>query len=158
MGLAVAGVWDSLDRAFTAYGEKEVAALVDKLRSADLVVGFNSIRFDYEVIRGYTDFDFLTLPSFDILDEVRKCIGFRLKLDHLAEHTLGSKKSADGLLAVQWYKEGRMDLIREYCEQDVAITRDLFEFGVRNGYLNYIDKKSGQKMRLRFEVSKPRRV
>jgi DEAD/DEAH box helicase domain-containing protein len=77
------------------------------------------------------------LPNLDILLHVQAALGFRLKLDHLAEFTLGRKKSGHGLDAARWFREGKMDLIERYCRDDVAITRDLYRFGLEKGFLLY---------------------
>ncbi len=147
MGLAVGVVWDSLDQKFFTYEEKDAAQLVDKLRTADLAVGFNIIGFDYTVLQPYSDFDLEEINTFDMLVDVKKNLGFRLSLNHLAQHTLNAKKSADGLVSLQWYKEGKIDKIIQYCQQDVEITRDLFLFGEKHGYVNY-QSRSGNPLQL----------
>ena len=147
MGLAVGVVWDSLDREFFTYEEKDARQLVDKLRTADLVVGFNVIGFDYTVLQPYSDFDLQEINTFDMLVDVKKRLGFRLSLNHLAQHTLNAKKSADGLISLQWYKEGKISKIIQYCKQDVEITRDLYLFGEKNGLVKY-QSRSGNPLQL----------
>jgi DEAD/DEAH box helicase domain-containing protein len=121
--------------------------LVEKLKSADLVVGFNLLNFDYGVLQPYTTEDLKKLKTFDILDDIKKRLGFRLSLNHLANQTLKVEKSADGLQSLQWFKEGKMDLIIDYCIKDVEITRDLFNFGIENEYLLY-ERRDGGAVRL----------
>jgi DEAD/DEAH box helicase domain-containing protein len=87
------------------------------------------------VLQGYSDFDFMQLNNLDILEDVKEYLGFRLSLAHLATTTLGAEKTADGLQALQWWKQGRILEIIEYCRQDVKITRDLFRYGRKNGHL-----------------------
>ena len=147
MGMAVGVVWDSLDQEFFVYEEKDARQLVDKLRTADLAVGFNIIGFDYTVLQPYSDFDLQDINTFDMLVDVKKKLGFRLSLNHLAQHTLNAEKSADGLISLQWYKEGKINKIIQYCRQDVEITRDLFLFGEKNGYVNY-QSRSGNPLKL----------
>ncbi|MEJ2717900.1 MAG: DUF1998 domain-containing protein [Deltaproteobacteria bacterium] len=125
---------------FLTFTEETVSDLIDLLKSADLVVGFNQMRFDYEVLSAYSAENLRALPNLDILADIRNVLGFRIKLDHLAEFTLGAKKSGDGLDAVRWFREGRMDFLEKYCRDDVKITRDLFRFGLENGYLLYQPK------------------
>ena len=137
MKLAVGVVWDSREQKYFTYREEEAMQLAEKLRTADLVVGFNVLRFDYTVLEGYGPFHLNKINTFDMLVDVKKILNFRLGLNHLAQHTLNAKKSADGLVSLQWYKEGKMDKIIEYCKQDVAITRDLFLFGEKEGFLEY---------------------
>lgn len=137
MKLATGVVWDSRERKYFTYLEDEAEKLAQKLHTADLVVGFNVIGFDYTVLEGYGPFNLLKIKTFDMLLDVKKLLNFRLGLNHLAQHTLGAEKSADGLISIQWYKEGKIDQIIEYCKQDVAITRDLFLFGEKNGFVKY---------------------
>jgi len=146
MKLAVGVVWDSREQKYFTYREDEATQLADKLHAADLVVGFNVIGFDYTVLEGYGPFDLGKIKTFDMLLDVKKVLKFRLGLKHLAQHSLKAEKSADGLISVKWYKEGvsdpekmepMMGKIIDYCKQDVAITRDLFLFGEKEGFLKY---------------------
>ena len=150
MGLAVGVVWDSLDREFFTYEEKDSAKLVEKLRTADLAVGFNIIGFDYTVLQPYSDFDLQEINTFDMLVDVKKNLGFRLSLNHLAQHTLNAEKSADGLVSLQWYKEGKINKIIQYCKQDVEITRDLYLYGEKNGFVKY-QSRSGNPRDLKVD-------
>jgi DEAD/DEAH box helicase domain-containing protein len=122
---------------FLTFREDDVPKLVEVLKAAELVVGFNQMRFDYEVLTAYTKEDLRGLPNLDILQHVESALGFRLPLNHLAEITLGRKKSGHGTDAAAWFREGRMDLIEKYCRDDVALTRDLYLFGLENGFLKY---------------------
>jgi len=137
MKLAVGVVWDSCEQEYFSYLEGAASQLVKKLRTADLVVGFNVKKFDYGVLQPYADFDLDEITTFDMLIDINKKLGHRLSLNHLAENTLNAKKSADGLVSLQWYKEGEIDKIIKYCRQDVEITRDLFLYGESHGYVKY---------------------
>ena len=147
MGMSLAVVWDSRQQACTTYLEDDVETLLAHLQRADLVVGFNIVGFDYSVLRGYTTFDFATLNTLDILRDVHARLGYRLSLDSLGTATLGTPKSADGLQALQWYKEGRLDLIEAYCRQDVEMTRDLCLYGQAHGHLLF-DRKGAGRLRV----------
>ena len=137
MELAAGVVWDSLEQKYFSYIENEASQLVANLRSADLVVGFNVKKFDYEVLQPYAGFDLQEITTLDMLIDVKKELGHRLSLNHLAENTLNAKKSAEGLASLKWYKEGKIDKVLEYCKHDVEITRDLFLYGECNGYVKY---------------------
>jgi len=137
MRLAVGVVWDSCEQEYFSYQENTASQLVEKLQTADLVVGFNVKKFDYGVLQPYADFDLDEITTFDMLIDINKKLGHRLSLNHLAENTLNAKKSADGLVSLQWYKEGEIDKIIKYCKQDVEITRDLFLYGESHGYVKY---------------------
>jgi len=137
MKLAVGVVWDSCEQEYFSYQENTALQLVEKLQTADLVVGFNVKKFDYGVLQPYAGFDLDEITTFDMLIDINKKLGHRLSLNHLAENTLNAKKSADGLVSLQWYKEGEIDKIIKYCRQDVEITRDLFLYGESHGYVKY---------------------
>ena len=150
MKLAVGVVWDSCEQEYFSYLEGAASQLVTKLRTADLVVGFNVKKFDYGVLQPYADFDLDEITTFDMLIDVNKKLGHRLSLNHLAENTLNTEKSADGLVSLQWYKDGKIDKIIEYCKQDVEITRDLFLYGESHGYVKY-STRSGVAKDLKVE-------
>ncbi len=135
MGLALGVVYDEKQERFTTFFERDVDALVELLFEADLVVGFNVLRFDYAVISAYTQRPLSRLPTFDLLTHLHERLGFRLSLGALAQATLGAAKSADGLQSLAWVREGRFDLVEEYCRRDVALTRDLFQYALRENGL-----------------------
>jgi DEAD/DEAH box helicase domain-containing protein len=147
MRVAAAVVYDSLEGTHQVFQEDRVQELIEKLKTGELIVGFNIIDFDYQVLKAYTSFRFQQLKTFDILQEVSRHLGYRLSLGHLAHKTLHTEKSADGLQSLQWFKEGRIDEVIAYCQKDVEITRDLFLFGLANGYLLF-ETKAGQRVRL----------
>ena len=147
MGVSVAVVYDSKLDACTTYLEQDIPALIGHLQQLDLVVGFNNKRFDNRVLSAYTSFRLDDLPTMDILEHITTRLGYRLSLDRLAENTLGVKKTADGLQALKWYREGRMAEIIDYCRRDVEITRDIYLFGLKKGYLLF-NNKAGQVVRL----------
>ncbi len=140
MRVSVAVLYEAQADTFKVYREHEIQGLIEDLKGLDLVVGFNISRFDYRVLRAYTPFDLDRLPTFDILGEIHKGLGFRLSLGHLAERTLGRPKGGDGLQAVRWFRQGEWENLITYCTEDVVITRDLFYHGLEKGYLVYRDK------------------
>ncbi len=140
LGLSAAVTYSTADGAFRHYTEETVADLIAELKAADLVVGFNVLRFDYEVLRAYTDDSLEAIPTVDMLDHVYKRLGFRVSLDNLAGATVGAAKSADGLQAVRWYKQGRIAEILDYCQQDVEVTRQLYEYGRQQKHVKYRDR------------------
>ena len=133
-------LYDSRSDKYYEFVEGQVPMLLDHLRELDLVIGFNIKRFDYRVLSAYTELDFRQIPTLDILEKVKDQLGYRLSLDHLARVTLDAGKTADGLDALRWWKEGKMAKILEYCRSDVTITRDLFRFGRDNRYLLFQNK------------------
>ncbi len=140
MRVSCAVLYDAETDAFLDYTEATLPALFTRLESLDLVVGFNILRFDYAVLGAYTQRNLRALPTLDMLDHVRQRLGYRLSLDSLAAATLGAAKSADGLQALAWWKEGRLQEIIDYCAKDVAITRDLYLHGRDRRYLLFTNK------------------
>src|ERR1051325_7094753 len=130
---------------YRIYAEKRVNDLIVELLRADLVVGFNNLRFDYEVLHGYTPLDLRQIPTLDLLVELQKTLQHRLTLDSLAEATLGVEKTSDGLQAIRWFREGRLVEIAEYCCYDVKITRLIHEYGTQYKQLHYANR-FGKKM------------
>ncbi len=157
MRLAVGVVWDTRSERFESFGEAEVHRLLQRLAEADLVVGFNVLRFDYAVLRGYTDKDLERLATFDVLEAIRDRIGFRLSLGHLSEITLGAAKSADGLQALQWWREGQVERVADYCRRDVALLRDLFHHALERGHLLF-RTRNGERVRIPTPWSLPELV
>lgn len=140
LGLSAAVTYSTADGGYRHYTEETVADLITELKTADLVVGFNVLGFDYEVLRAYTDDPLDDIETVDMLDQIHKRLGFRVSLDNLASTTLGTSKSADGLQAVRWYKQGRMQEILDYCQQDVAVTRSLHEYGQQFKHVKFRDR------------------
>jgi len=122
---------------YRIYQESEVDALIRELQRADLVVGFNVLRFDYEVLHGYTVFDLAQVPTLDMLVVVADTLKHRLSLDSIANATFGLEKTSEGLQAIQWFKEGKMYEIAEYCCYDVKLTKLVHEYGAQNKMLFY---------------------
>lgn len=150
MGVSVAVLYDSKGDSFTEYEQDALPDLFERLREADLVIGFNSWRFDYAVLQPFAPYDLRSLPTLDMLAEVKKRLSYRVSLDNLARATLNAPKSADGLQALQWWKEGKLAAIAEYCRKDVQITRDVYLFGHSEGYLLFTNK-AGQAVRVAVE-------
>ncbi len=141
MRVAVAVLYEVPTETFHVYFEDDVPRLIKHLQELDLIVGFNVLGFDYEVLKAYTPIDFNKLSTFDLLKEIHQQLGFRLSLDHLATHCLGRSKSGNGIQAVQWMREGKVDWVVDYCKEDVALTRDLFYHALEKGYLLYHNRQ-----------------
>jgi len=152
MGVAVGVVCHLEEGRFEIFPESRVRDLIEALRGASLVIGYNIKRFDYLVLSGYTGEDFSRLlPTLDLLEDVASRLGFRVGMGHLAQETLGVGKSADGLQSLEWVRQGRLDLVEQYCRKDVEILRDLYLHGRREGFLFYRDRKRDLKLKLGVE-------
>ena len=140
MKLALAITYNDHTGRFRTYFEQDVASLLLDLVMADRVIGYNIDRFDLIVLAPYSEWDLARIRTFDILGDIYRRLGFRLKLADVSAATLGIGKTADGLQSLQWWKEGKVDLIEQYCRRDVEVTRDLYFFGRDNGYILYRDR------------------
>jgi DEAD/DEAH box helicase domain-containing protein len=145
MGMSVGVTYSAAQGGYKIYGEKQAGELINDLQRAGLVVGFNVLRFDYEVLHGYTTFDLSQLPTLDMMVDLANTLQHRLSLDSIATATFGVEKTADGLQAIQWFKEGKLMEIAEYCCYDVKLTKMVHEHGVRHRQLHY-NNRVGKKL------------
>ncbi|MEK7628043.1 MAG: ribonuclease H-like domain-containing protein [Patescibacteria group bacterium] len=135
--LAIVGIHDSQDGSYDSFLMSDLPRLWKVLEKADMLVGFNSDHFDIPLLNKYYPGDLTQLKSLDLLKEVYAVLGRRIKLDTIAEGTLGERKSGHGLQSLKWWREGKIDQVREYCLKDVEITRKIFDFALKNGAVRY---------------------
>ncbi len=154
MGMSVGVTYSTARSSYTIYSEPQVNDLLTELQRADLVVGFNHIRFDYRVLEGYSVFDFSQVPSLDLMLVLADRLGHRLKLDSIAHATFGLEKTADGLQALDWWKEGRVMDIAEYCCYDVKLTKLVHEHGATHRKLFY-NNRFGDKLSVEVDWAPP---
>jgi hypothetical protein len=140
MGMSIGVTYSTARGDYKIYGEQQVDDLLKELQRADLIVGFNHLRFDYEVLHGYTALDLRQLPTLDMLAVLQSTLEHRLSLDAIATATFGIEKTAEGLQAIQWYREGKLLDIAEYCCYDVKITKLVHEYGADNRHLHYVNR------------------
>lgn len=138
LSLSVAGVFSYANNSFLTFTESEIPHFQNLLKTTDLIIGFNIDHFDLPVLQKYLSVDLKTIPTLDIMNEVTSKMGHRVSLDDLVSSTLGKRKSANGLLAVQYWREGRIDELKKYCLDDVRLTRDLYEHGLKNGEIKFM--------------------
>lgn len=137
--LALVGVYDSATDSYSSYIKEELPKLWPLIERSTMLIGFNSDNFDIPLLNRYYPGDLSHVRSLDLLVEVQKGLGRRIRLQSLAEATLGKKKKGDGLKSVEWWQQGLVDKVREYCIEDVRITRELFEYARDNGVLKFKD-------------------
>lgn len=167
MGMSVGILWDSADEEFHIYLENQIQELVDHCKRADLIVGYNHVGFDFRVVAGVMKSSqserqrALTqlgdLNNLDMLVEIQKILRHRLKLDSIARPTLGVGKSADGLQALQWYKEGKLDKVIAYCKDDVAVTRDVHRHALEKGELLYESHSGIKTVKVNWSLEHPKK-
>jgi DEAD/DEAH box helicase domain-containing protein len=134
--ISVVSIYRYETDSFESFKENELGKLWPILEKADRLIGYNSESFDLPILMNYYLGDLTKIPHLDLLKEIKNSLGMRLKLDDVAKATLDNvKKSADGLQAIKWWQEGKIDEIIKYCEQDVSITKQIYEFGRDNRQL-----------------------
>ncbi len=142
--ISVACIYDSASDQYLAFEEKELPKIEDYLKKADLVIGFNIRDFDFEVLQPYMLTSLKSLPLLDILVEFEKVRGHRISLQSVAQATLNSSKSGSGLDAIEHFKEGRMEELKKYCIDDVRLTKDVYEYGLKHGKIRFISNRDYQ--------------
>jgi DEAD/DEAH box helicase domain-containing protein len=152
LDLAIVCIWDSETNEYSSYLMEELPKLWPIIEQTDMLIGYNSDHFDVPLLNKYYPGDLTKIKSLDLLKEIRSSLGRRLKMDSIAEATLGAGKTADGLQSIQWWKEGKVDLVRKYCISDVKITKELYEYALQNNKLFY--KDLGNKREIPLNTSK----
>ena len=139
LDLSVVCIHDSATGELSSFTQEELPKLWPILEQADLLIGYNSDHFDIPILNKYYSGNLANIRSIDLLKEVRAVLGRRLRMDNVAEATLGRKKISNGLQAVKWWNEGKYDEVIKYCMEDVRITLELYEYARKHGILKYTD-------------------
>lgn len=154
LDLSVVCIHDSKTDEYTSYLQEDLPKLWPILEQADMLITFNGDHFDIPLLNKYYSGDLKKIKSLDLLVEVRNSLGRRIKLDTIAEATLGTHKSGHGLQAVEWWKTGEIDKIIKYCIEDVKITKQLYDYALANGKLKYKDLVGGAIKDIKLDTSK----
>lgn len=139
LDLALVAIYDSETDSYDSFLKTDLPRLWPVLERSDALVGYNSDHFDIPILNRFYPGDLSRLKSIDLLKDVKKTLGRRLKLESLAQATLGRGKLGDGLQAMKWWKEGQVERVREYCLEDVRITKEIFEYARTYKKLKYKD-------------------
>lgn len=158
LGVSVVCAYVYGEDKYLSFEEHEIPAFEKLLLSAGRVIGFNIHYFDLPVLKPYLALNTKTLPTLDLMEAVEDGVGFRVSLDNLAETTLGARKSGDGLQALRWYKEGKIEEIKKYCLKDVELTRNLYEFGLKNGHILFYSRDAGGRVAIPVAWSRPQNL
>ncbi len=145
-------IYDSETDKYSSYKQDELKNLWPILEKADLLIGYNNESFDTPILNKYYSGDLSKIGSLDLLSEIKKALGYRIKLDSVAEATLGRKKTGNGLEAMTWWKQGRYDEVIKYCLEDVRLTKDIYDYALKNGCLKY--KDAGTIKNIKLDTSK----
>lgn len=150
--LTICCIHDSETDSYDSFLKEDLPRLWQILEHTDMLVGYNSDHFDIPVLNKYYPGDLTKIRSLDLLKEISNSLGRRVRLDSVAEGTLGTKKSGSGLQAIQWWKEGNIKKLREYCLKDVEITKKVYDYALANGSLKF--KELGIKKEVKIDTSK----
>lgn len=143
--ISVIGCYFYENDEYRAYEVHELNELWPRLEACDRIIGYNTKGFDLPVMNNYYPGDFLTFNNLDILEEIAKVLGFRLKLDDVAAASLGHGKTGHGLQAVEWWKQGEKEKVKQYCLDDVRVTKELYEYGLKYNAVAYEDRTGNRK-------------
>lgn len=144
LDISVVCLYQNVTGQYHALEEKELGILNQYLSETDLAIGFNIKGFDYPVLQRYLQIPLQKINTLDIMDDLKNTLGHRVSLNSVAQATLGTAKTGDGLEAVRLYRLGEIEKIKEYCTNDVRLTKEVYEFGLKNHFLRYTSKFSNQ--------------
>ena len=139
LDISVVCIHDSLTDQYTSYLEKDFSKLWPIIEQADMLITWNGDHFDIPILNKYYQGDLKKIKSLDLMKEVQKTLGRRLKLDSVGESTLGRNKSGHGSDAVNWWRSGEIDKLIAYCIEDVRLTKELYDYATSNKILKYKD-------------------
>lgn len=148
--VSVIGVYSYVENKYYCFTEDQIYRVQEMFLEADQIIGYNIKNFDLQVLKPYFNFDVTLLPALDIMEEVEKIVGHRLKLDNIAQATLGVGKNGDGLEALRLFRQGRIDELKKYCSNDVKITKEIFDYVEKYGKLLYKDYFDTKEIKINF--------
>lgn len=140
LDVSLVGVYFYETDTFESFLLEDLPKLWPRLERCDRIIGYNLFGFDYPCLQRYYTGKIASLPTVDLLAEIEKQIGHRVKLDDVAQATLGVGKSGSGLMAVEYWRKGEIDKLKEYCLQDVRVTRDVYENALQTQQVSYHDR------------------
>ncbi|MBI5470253.1 ribonuclease H-like domain-containing protein [Candidatus Kaiserbacteria bacterium] len=152
LDIAIVGIHDSATDSYGCFVESELPSLWKILEATDILVGYNSDHFDIPLLNKYYPGDLGKLKSVDLMAEIYKNVGRRIRLDAVAEGTLGKKKSGGGGQSLVWWRNGEIERVKEYCKRDVELTKELYEYALKNGGLKY--RELGTLHEIKLDTSK----
>lgn len=152
LDISLIGVYFYETDTFEAFLQEDLPKLWPRLERAERIIGYNLFGFDYPCMQRYYAGNIMSLPTIDLLKEIEQHLGYRIKLDDVAQATLGIGKSGHGLMAVEYWKKGEIEKLKEYCLQDVRVTRDVYDFALKQQEVFFTDRQ-GQKQRISLPLS-----
>jgi DEAD/DEAH box helicase domain-containing protein len=148
LDMSVCCIYDYETDKYSSYTKETLNEMWPIFEKADLIIGYNSDHFDIPILNKYFSGDLTKIKSLDLLKEIKNSLGRRIKLDTVAEATLGRNKIGHGLEAIVWWRNGEKDKVIKYCTEDVRITKDIYEYALKNKSLKYLDGKDMKEIKL----------
>ena len=139
LDISVVCIHDSATDEYLSFLQEDFPKLWKHLEGADMLIGYNSDHFDIPLLNKYYPGDLTHIKSLDLLKEIHASLGRRIKLDTVAEATLGEKKSGHGLQALEWWRNGERQKVIDYCIQDVKVTKNVYDYAREHGKVKYKD-------------------
>ena len=152
LDIALVGIHDSETDTYDSFLASDLTRLWTILEKTDVLVGYNSDHFDIPLLNKYYPGDLTKIKSIDLMKEIYDVLGRRIRLDAVADGTVGKKKSGHGGQSIIWWRNGEVEKVRKYCLKDVELTKDLYEFALKNGMLKY--KELGSLKEVKLNTSK----
>jgi hypothetical protein len=152
LDISIVATFDSLSQKYRSYSVAEFPELWKVIEKAEILIGYNSDHFDIPLLNKYYPGNLDCIKSLDLLVEIKNSLGRRIRLDTVADATLGEHKSGHGLQAIEWWREGKEDLVRKYCIDDVRITKEVYDYALKHKKVKY--KDFGEIKDIRLDTSK----
>ena len=154
LDISLIGVYFYETDTYESFLQEDLPKLWPRLERAERIIGYNLFGFDYPCMQRYYTGNLMSLPTVDVLKEIEKNLGYRIKLDDVAQATLGVGKSGHGLMAVEYWKKGEIDKLKEYCLQDVRVTKEVYDYALIHQEVFFNDRQ-GQKQRVSLPIDHP---
>lgn len=151
LGVSVCCIYTYKDNEYRHFLEKELSRMENFLIDANLLIGFNIRKFDLPVLQPYFTSAVDKLPVFDLLEDLTEKLGHRVSLDSVAQATLNIGKTSSGLEAIRYFREGRWDELKSYCQNDVKITKEVFDYGLKEGEIFYLSRDGNKKIKVEVD-------
>jgi len=148
LDMSVCCIYDYETDKYSSYTKKTLNEMWPIFEKANLIIGYNSEHFDIPILNKYYSGDLTKLKSLDLLKEIKNSLGRRIKLDAVAKATLGRNKTGHGLEAIVWWRNGEKQKVIDYCIEDVRITKDVYEYALKNNSLKYTDGKNIREIKI----------
>ncbi len=154
LNVSVVVIYSYNEDKYIAYEKDELDELGERLKNAGIIIGFAINRFDLPVLSKHYDFNLFSIPNIDILDDIETLSGKRIGLDLLAKENLGYGKTGKGLEAPILYEKGKIKELKEYCKNDVKVTKEIYDLAKNQGYLIVPQKYSDDSVKVEFDFTK----